>query len=228
MRLGAAAAVLLLAVGAGLTESAPAQRRSVHPLAIARTFVHILADPRFVAPFLLVLCCHVGILAWVANSALTLIRGMDVSPAAYGLMFAFVATGQIVGAAAGNRLLRKYGTAGVMRLGATLLFAAGGAAAALAWAGVAHRWAVVPPFALLLFASALLIPTATAAALTPFPAAAGSASSLMGAIGFAAGALVSTLLGAAFDGTARPMATAAALAGIAAFAFHRVFFHGKA
>ena len=115
-----------------------------------------------------------------------------------------------------------------MRLGAVLLLVAGGTAAALAWAGVAHWWAVVPPFALLLFASALLIPTATAAALTPFPAAAGSASSLMGAIGFAAGALVSTLLGAVFDGTARPMATAAAVAGIGAFAFHRLFFHGKA
>jgi hypothetical protein len=50
----------------------------------------------------------------------------------------------------------------------------------------------------------------------------------MGAIGFAAGALVSTLLGAAFDGTARPMATTAAVAGIGAFAFHRLFFHGKA
>jgi DHA1 family bicyclomycin/chloramphenicol resistance-like MFS transporter len=222
------AALLLAWVVFGLAETAPRERRSAHPLAIARTFVHILADRRFVAPFLLVLCCHIGILAWVANSALTLIRGMDVSPPAYGLMFAFVATGQIVGAAAGNRLLRKYGTAGVMRLGAVLLLVAGGTAAALAWAGVAHWWAVVPPFALLLFASALLIPTATAAALTPFPAAAGSASSLMGAIGFAAGALVSTLLGAVFDGTARPMATAAALAGIGAFGFHRLFFHGKA
>jgi DHA1 family bicyclomycin/chloramphenicol resistance-like MFS transporter len=86
----------------------------------------------------------------------------------------------------------------------------------------------VPPFALFLFGSALLIPPATAAALTPFPAAAGSASSLMGAIGFTAGALVSTLLGAVFDGSARPMATVAAIAGVAAFAFYRSLLHGKA
>jgi len=225
--MAAIAALLLAWVAFGLAETAPRERRSAHPLAIARTFVQILANPRFVAPFLLVLCCHIGILAWVSNSALTLIRGMDVSPPAYGLMFAFVATGQIVGAAAGSRLLIRHGTAGVMRLGALLLFVAGGAAALLAWAGIAHWLAVVPPFALFLFGSALLIPTATAAALTPFPAAAGSASSLMGAIGFTGGALVSTLLGILFDGTARPMASTAALAGMAAFGFYRFFFHGK-
>jgi len=222
------AAALLACVFLMLAETAPRERRSAHPAAIARTFVQILREPRFVAPFLLVLCCHVGILAWVSNSALTLIRGMGVSAPAYGLMFAFVATGQIVGAAAGSRFLRKYGTTGVMRLGALLLLAAGGAGAAFAWAGVAHWAAVVPPFALFLFGSALLIPPATAAALTPFPAAAGSASSLMGAIGFTAGALVSTLLGAVFDGSARPMATVAALAGVAAFAFYRSLVHGKA
>ena len=225
--MAAVGAVLLACVAFGLAETAPAERRSAHPAAIARTFAHILGEPRFVAPFLLLLCCHVGILAWVSNSALTLIRGMGVSPPAYGLMFAFVATGQIVGAAAGARLVLRLGSARVMRLGTLLLLAAGGAAAALAWAGVAHWTAVVAPFALFLFGSALLIPAATAAALTPFPAAAGSASSLMGAIGFAAGALVSTLLGALFDGTARPMASTAALAGIAAFSFHRLFFHGK-
>ena len=221
------AAALLAWVAFGLAETAPRARRSAHPMAIARTFAHILAERRFVAPFLLVLCCHVGILAWVSNSALTLIRGMDVSPAAYGLMFALVASGQITGAAAGSRLLIRYGTAGVMRLGVLLLLLSGGFAAAFAWAGVAHWTVVVPPFALFLFGSALLIPTATAAALTPFPAAAGSASSLMGAIGFAAGALVSTLLGVLFDGTARPMVSTAAAAGIAAFAVHRWFSHGK-
>ena len=221
------AAALLACVFLMLAETAPRERRSAHPAAIARTFVQILREPRFVAPFLLVLCCHVGILAWVSNSALTLIRGMGVSPPAYGIMFAIVATGQILGAAAGTQLLRWLGSRGVMRLGAMLLLVAGGAAAVLAWAGVAHWQAVVPPFALFLFGSALLIPTATAAALTPFPAAAGSASSLMGAIGFTAGALVSTLLGAVFDGSARPMATVAAIAGVAAFAFYRSFVHGK-
>jgi len=71
------------------------------------------------------------------------------------------------------------------------------------------------------------VPNATALALSPFPRAAGSASSLIGAIAFTAGALISAGLGAAFDGSARPMATVAALAGVAAFLFERFLVRGK-
>jgi DHA1 family bicyclomycin/chloramphenicol resistance-like MFS transporter len=105
---------------------------------------------------------------------------------------------------------------------------AGAAAAALAWGGASHWLAVTLPFTLLLFGTALIVPNATAAALTPFPGSAGAASSIIGAIGFTAGALISTALGAAYDGTARPMASAAALAGIGAFLFERFLIRGKA
>ncbi|HEX6530902.1 MAG TPA: hypothetical protein VF004_13875, partial [Burkholderiales bacterium] len=43
---------------AGLRETAPSERRSLHPADIARTWLQILSDARFVAPFLLVLCAH--------------------------------------------------------------------------------------------------------------------------------------------------------------------------
>jgi DHA1 family bicyclomycin/chloramphenicol resistance-like MFS transporter len=72
------------------------------------------------------------------------------------------------------------------------------------------------------------MPNATSAALSPFPGAAGTTSSLLGAIGFTSGALISALLGALFDGSSRPMATAAALAGLGAFLFERRLAHGKA
>ena len=54
----------------------------MHPLAIARTFAAILRERRFVAPFLLILCAHIGILAWVSNSAFTLVSGLGVSASA--------------------------------------------------------------------------------------------------------------------------------------------------
>jgi DHA1 family bicyclomycin/chloramphenicol resistance-like MFS transporter len=104
---------------------------------------------------------------------------------------------------------------------------AGASAAALAWLGHDHWLAVVAPFALFLFGTALVVPNATAVALTPFPATAGAASSLIGAVGFTAGALVSALLGLAFDGTARPMTAAAALAGVGATLFETFLRRGK-
>lgn len=226
--LAAAAALLLAATGFGLAETAPAERRSMHPLAIAHTFAAILRERSFVTPFLLILCSHIGILAWVSNSAFTLVSGLGVGVGAYSLMFAAVMLGQISGAWASRRFVPRLGIARLLRSGAALMLAGGAAAAGLAWVGVAHWLAVVIPFFVFLFGTALIVPNATAAALSPFPATAGSASSLIGAIGFTAGAIVSSLLGAAFDGTARPMASVAALAGVAAFTFEKLLLRGKA
>lgn len=218
----AAVALALIVALKGLRETAPAERRSIRPAAIAATFASILGDPRFRAPFFLILCSHVGILAWVSSSSFALVRGLGVSALAYGFMFGAVMLGQIAGAWAASRLVMRLGIARLLRLGAGLMLAAGACAAGLAWAGAGHWLAVVMPFSLFLFATAIVLPNAMAAALTPFPGSAGSAASLIGAIGFAAGAILSTGLAAAFDGTARPLATAALAAGVGAFTFERL------
>jgi DHA1 family bicyclomycin/chloramphenicol resistance-like MFS transporter len=224
--MGAVAAVLMVCV-TRLGETAPAERRSVRPGAIVGTFAAILGDRRFIAPYALVLCAQIGILAWVSNSSFTLVRGLGVTPVAFALMFGLVMLGQISGAWASSRLVVRLGISRLLRSGAGLMLGSGIAGAALAWAGVAHWTAIVLPFAVFLFGTALVVPSATAAALSPFPASAGSASSLIGAIGFAAGALISIALGAAFDGSARPMAAVAAAAGIGAFLFERILLRGK-
>jgi DHA1 family bicyclomycin/chloramphenicol resistance-like MFS transporter len=222
----AIAAGLLVAVLAGLRETAPAERRSAHPGEIARTLAGIIRDRRFVAPLLVFLCCQAGILSWVASSAFTLAHA-GVSVAAYGWMFAGVMLGQIAGAWAASRFVLRIGSARLLRGGTLIVIFAGVAAAALAWAGARHWFALVGPFALLLFGTALVLPSATALALSPFPQAAGAASSLIGAIGFIVAALLSTLFGELFDGTARPMASVAALAGVAALIFERRLARGS-
>ena len=221
----AIAAALLLAVAAGLRETAPAARRSADPREIARLLGRIAAEPRFVAPLLVFLACQMAILAWVASSSFTLSH-MGVSVAAYGWMFAGVMLGQISGAWVASRFVLRFGIPPLLRGGTWLVLGGGIAAAAFAWAGTSHWLAIVAPFALLLFGTALVLPNATALALSSFPHAAGAASSLIGAIGFTAGALLSTLLGALFDGTPRAMASAAALGGVGAFAFERMLARG--
>jgi MFS transporter, DHA1 family, multidrug resistance protein len=221
-------AIALLAAAMRLRETAPATRRSASPWQIVRTFGRILGDRRFVAPYLPFLCAQIGILAWVSNSAFTLISGLGVGPTAYGAMFTLVMLGQIAGAWLSSRLVLRLGIPRMLRTGAALMLVAGAAGAALAWLGVGHWPAVVVPFVLYLFGAALVVPNATAAAMAPFPASAGAVSSLIGTIGFTAGAIISTGLGAAFDGTARPMATVAMLAGLAAFLFERFLLRGKA
>lgn len=225
--LAVVAVVLLVAVTLGLRETAPAERRSARPAEIARTLGGILAERRFVSPLLLFLSCQAGILAWVASSSFTLAHA-GVSVTAYGWMFAAVMLGQIGGAWAASRFVLGFGSGRLMRTGAWLVLAGGASAGALAWTGVAHWLALVVPFALILFGCALILPSATSMALSPFPQAAGSAASLIGAIGFTSGALLSTLLGITFDGTSRPMASVAAVAAVCVFAFERMLARGKA
>ena len=226
--LAAAAAALLVATALRLDETAPVPRQSIRPAALVQSFGGILGDRRFYPPLLLLLCGQIGILAWVSNSAFTLVRGLGVSTQEYGWMFALVMLGQITGAWFSSRLVLRIGMARLMRVGAALALGAGLVAALFAWTGVKHWSAVVLPFAVFLAGSALITSNATASALSPFARAAGTASSLLGAIAFTCGALVSTILGAAFDGSARPLATAAALAGLGAFLSERRLSRGTA
>lgn len=221
------AAGLLLAVAFGLRETAPAERRSAHPVEIARTLRGIIGDRRFLAPVLVFLFCQMGILAWVASSSFTL-AAAGVSVAAYGWMFAGVMLGQIAGAWVASRFVLRLGSARLLRAGALIVLFGGLIAAALSWGGAKHWLALVGPFSMLIFGTALILPNATSLALSPFPHAAGAASSLIGAVGFTFAAILSALLGAIFDGTSRPMATVAAIAGIGALLFERKLARGKA
>ncbi len=221
--LAVACALLIAAVAGLMPETAPkaAPSGAVHPRGLARTVGAIVREPYFVVHFLLLLCIFSGIFAFVSNSAFVLVQGLGVTPAAYAALFASVMLGQIVGAWLGSRLVMRIGISAMLRAGTRLACLAGVGAAGFALAGVAHWTLVVLPMAAYMFASSFVIPAATAAALAPFPHTAGAASSLIGGTQFALGAAVSSVLGASFDGSARPMALAIALAGTAALLCER-------
>ena len=213
----------VIAAACGLAETVPAERRSIHPLQIAATFAGILDERRFLAPFCVMLAAQAGLFAFVSGSAFALVQGFGVSGRMYGALFATVMLGQIAGSWLSSRLVMRLRVGGMLRLGTALLAAAGLLTAAAAWSGVEHWAALVAAFMLYMFSASLTVPNAQAAALTPFPRTAGAASSLIGASAFALGAGISTVLGVIFDGTARPMASVAAMAGVAAFALERWF-----
>lgn len=219
----ALSAVMLavLAATTALRETAPAERRSIHPARLAATFAGILRERRFVAPWLVMLSAQAGIFAFVSGSAFALMRGLGVPPAAYGLVFATVMLGQIAGSWLCARLVMRVGAGRMLRAGARLLAAGGLAALVAAWTGILAF--LVVAFMCFMFAASLTIPNAQAAALTPFPATAGAASSLIGATAFGLGAAISALLGLAFDGSARPMAAVAAGGGLCALLAERFF-----
>jgi DHA1 family bicyclomycin/chloramphenicol resistance-like MFS transporter len=220
----AIALALLAAVGLGLRETAPAERPSIAPDRIAASYALLLGDARFRAALATMLLAQLGIIAFVSGSSLAMVKSFQLSPTTFSLLFAAIMLGQIVGGTLGSRLVVRAGIGRMVRLGASLALAGGLLLAALALAGAPHWSAVVLPMILYLFGCSLMLPSAAAAALSPFPHIAGAASSLMGALPFGAGAAVSAGLALAFDGTTRPMALAIALFGLLAFLSERFFF----
>ena len=220
----AIALALLAAVALGLRETAPAGRPSVAPGRIAASYAVLFGDARFRAALATALFAQMGIIAFVSSSALAMVQALQLTPTAFSVLFAAVMLGQISGGYTGSRLVPRLGIGRMVRLGAALALAAGLALALLAFAGAAHWSAIVLPMLVYIFGCAFVIPSATAAALSPFPHMAGSASSLLGALPFALGAAVSAALAAAFDGTVRPMAYAIAFFGACAFAAERALF----
>jgi len=220
----AIALVMLAAVGLGLQETAPAERPSIAPARIAASYALLFGDTRFRASLATMLLAQLGIIAFVSSSSLAMAQALHLTPTAFSLLFAAIMLGQITGGITGSRLVARLGIGRMVRLGAALTLAGGLLLAALALAGVPHWSAVVLPMILYLFGCSFMIPNATAAALSPFPAMAGAASSLLGAMPFGLGALVSTALSGAFDGTTRPMALTIAMFGSLAFLSERFFF----
>src|SRR4029079_12376545 len=218
------ALVLVAIVSLGLPETAPAERPAISPARIAQRYGLLLRDRRFVAPLATALSAQMGILAFVATSSLVLVQALRVTPTVFSLLLALVMIGQMTGGILGSRLVLRLGIERMVRLGTRLVLAAGALLALLVYSSVAHWSAIVLPMLVYILGAALLLPNVTASPLTHFPGVAGAASSLLGVLPFALGALVSALLGAAFDGTARPLALAVALAGASAFACERLLF----
>jgi MFS transporter, DHA1 family, multidrug resistance protein len=201
----------------GLRETAPAVRASINPLRIFASFGLLVTDRRFLAPIATTLCTLAGIYAFVSNSAFALVQGAGVTIVQYSMLFAVVMVGGVAGAWLSSRLVIRVGISRLLRAGTMIAAASGLAIGILAWLGVTHWAAVIVPMTGYMFATSFILPSVTAAALSPFPQVAGAASSLLGATTFSLGALISAVLGALFDGSVRPLATVVAIAGVSVF-----------
>ena len=214
-------AVMLAVIARGLPETAPADRRPLNPGAIARNFALLLSHRTFLAP-LAALCASQALLfAFVTNSSFVIVQGLGYSAAAYGVFFAIVMVGQIVAAQIASRVVVKRGVHGMIAFGAGLGGLSGLVLAILVWMDVTHVAALIAPMTVYMFGSGFLMPAATAAALSPFPAIAGSAASLIGSLQMTVGAVTGMVLSLLYDGTARPMATAIGIAAVALLLIER-------
>jgi DHA1 family bicyclomycin/chloramphenicol resistance-like MFS transporter len=214
---------LLVAVITRLPETAPAHRRSISLLQVLRDYGFLLGQKQYRAPTALAVCSQMGVTAFVTNSALVVIPVMGFSPQEYGLMFSLVMIGYISGARVGARSVMRVGIPRMLTLGSLAAATGGLSMAVLSIAQIQNGAAIALPMAIFMFGNGILIPSTTAAALSPFPTLAGLASSLQSIIHLMGGILLAFAVSLAFDGTTLPLAASIGVCGIVQLGLERYY-----
>jgi DHA1 family bicyclomycin/chloramphenicol resistance-like MFS transporter len=155
-----------------------------------------------------------GTFAYIAGSPFAYITTYHVRPQFYGLLFGAGIFGIMVTNLINARLVIKFGIARLLRVGTS-----GAALAAIllaidtrtGWGGLAG---LVLPLFVFISVTGFIVANSIAGVLGFFPARAGAASALVGAIQYGAGIAGSALVGAFADGTPWPMGCVIALSGI--------------
>lgn len=190
------------------------------PGRMIENYGRLLRDRGFLGYVLTVTLIFGGIFTYLSSSSFVLIDALGLPPRHFGLAFSMAAVGYIIGGFIAARVTHRVGIERMVGIGTIGCTIAGSAMAVLAWSrlvppGLPEVVSVVVPVMLFFVASGLVLPNATAGAIAPFPEMAGTASAAVGFIQMGGGAVLGWIVGHAFDGTARPMATAMALFGLA-------------
>lgn len=157
-----------------------------------------------------------GLFAFISGSPFVFQRVFGFHAGDFGWLFGFCMAGYLVGSLLGGRVVHRFGIERLLLAGVLCGLLGGLSMAGLAWAGIHHVAAILLPMFVFMFAFALVLPQAVAAALTPVPQIAGTASSLIGLYQYGLSAIVGMLVAAAFDGTQLPMASAIGAVGLLA------------
>lgn len=188
---------LLLLMGAlALPETLPPSHRP--PLRIggvARTYVRLLRDARFVVLVSVAALAMAGLFAYIAGAAFVLQDRYGVNQQDFALLFGAGAVALIASTQANPVLLKWFSP---MRIVLTALSAAVVVSVVFVAMALTHTggvWGFLIPVWTILAAMGLVMPNAPALALSRHPESAGTAAALMGAAQFGLGALVAPLVG---------------------------------
>ncbi len=188
--------------------------KAIHPTRLLQTFTHLVRSRVFVGYTLVNCALFGGLGAYLSGVSFVVIEVLAVPTEYFGFVFGTIMLGNIIGYTISGRIVMRIGLDRTLRYGVIGVAASGLLLAGFAWAGIVHVVTLVGPMMLYMCCFALSGPQAIAGALTPFPHAAGAASSLMGFFQSLTSAAVGMGVAIAFDGTPRALASFVCLAGI--------------
>lgn len=196
-----------LAVWWVLPDTLPEQKRVKNGLGqqLSR-YLSILRERSFLSHASLGGFAMFGLFAYIGGAPEVFIDRYRLTPTAFGMLFGGCAMGLIASSQANPRLLRRFGPHRLLRVAVRTFMTATIVLTGLAFADARPWWLLAIPILVSTSCMGITGPNATVGALSRHAGNAGSASALMGTLQFALGAVSGVLVGAASDGTARPMA----------------------
>jgi DHA1 family bicyclomycin/chloramphenicol resistance-like MFS transporter len=198
---------VLLLVGAsfGLPETLPPPARRRGGLrTTGRVMRELLADRQFVGYALSSGLVFAAMFSYIAGSPFVLQQIYGLSPQLYGVAFGMNALGIAVLGQLNGLLLRRLPPRRLLAAGLVLAALGGVGVITAVLAGLGLP-AVLPALFTVVASVGLVLPNATALALSGRPEQAGSASTLFGVLQYLFGAVAAPLVGASGAGTAVPM-----------------------
>lgn len=206
-----------------LEESLPHARRAQTGLgSVVRGYGSLLADARYMGFALAGGLASAAMFAYISGSPFVFIELNGVSPEQFGFFFGANALGLIAASQLNRWLLASYTSTQVLAVALSVTASAALLLLVTTLVGVGG----FPLMLVLLFvtiaSTGMVGPNATALAMAPYGRRAGSASALLGATQFAAGALAGALVGLLANGTALPMVGVIALCGVGAWLLLRL------
>lgn len=168
-----------------------------------------------------------GLFSFLSGSPFVIIDVLGYPEDQFGLFFAVIVAGFMLGTLYGGRQVRRLGIDRLIGIGAVTAAAGGCLMALLAIFQVHHISAVILPHMVYMAGVGIVMPQAMAGALAPFPAIAGTASALLGFIQMSLAAAVGALVGHLHSETALTMALSIALMGLLTLGCYGVITGGE-
>ena len=176
---GIFAAIAAMAYAAVLGETHHATRTPLNPLAIAKNYLGLIVDRRFVIPAATVSLIMGGLFAIFSTSPRVLIEGLHFTPIQLGLFFAGTVLIVFTAGMLATKLAPRLGLDCAIQIG-LLLAATGGVAILLVSLFNATFLPFLASLCVFLLGMGIVSPLGTAQALSPFGEKAGAASALLG------------------------------------------------
>jgi DHA1 family bicyclomycin/chloramphenicol resistance-like MFS transporter len=176
---GVFAAIGAIAYAAVLGETHHSTRTPLNPLAIARNYLGLIVDRRFVIPAATVSLIMGGLFAMFSAAPRVLIEGLHFTPIQLGLFFAGTVLIVFAAGMLATKLAPRLGLDRAVQIG--LLLAAAGSVAILMVSILTPRFLpFLGAMSVFLLGMGIVNPLGTAQALSPFGEKAGAASALLG------------------------------------------------